>query len=76
MSEMEIYLARRMYEAGRESADLEIAAQLLEANNITGAKATADLDERMWGPGGRAYFADPRPGDFPGRNAETEAAIG
>jgi hypothetical protein len=27
----------------------------------------AELEQRRWGPGGRAHFADPRPGDFPGR---------
>jgi hypothetical protein len=36
----------------------------------------AEIDERRWGPGGRGHFADPRPGDFPGRaacrQAETE----
>jgi hypothetical protein len=26
----------------------------------------AELEQRRWGPGGRAHFADPRPGDFPG----------
>ncbi len=32
----------------------------------------AELEERCGGPGGRAYFADPRPGDFPGRQLEAE----
>jgi hypothetical protein len=27
----------------------------------------AELDLRRWGPGGRERFADPRPGDYPGR---------
>jgi hypothetical protein len=27
----------------------------------------AELEERRWGPGGRARFADPRSGDFPGQ---------
>jgi hypothetical protein len=27
----------------------------------------AELEARRWGPDGRAHFADPRPGDFPGR---------
>jgi hypothetical protein len=27
--------------------------------------ADAELETRRWGPGGRAHFADPRPGDFP-----------
>lgn len=25
------------------------------------------LERRRWGPGGRAHFADPRPGDHPGQ---------
>ncbi len=33
----------------------------------------AEPEERHWGPGGRAHFADPRSGDFPGRQAEEEA---
>jgi len=32
-----------------------------------GGPAFADLEERRWGPGGRARFGDPRPGDFRGR---------
>jgi len=32
----------------------------------------AELEQRRWGPGGRAHFADPRPGDFPGRAAKHE----
>ena len=31
---------------------------------------------RRRGPGGPAYFADFRPGDFSGRNAETEMEEG
>ena len=29
----------------------------------------AELEEKRWGPGGREHFADPRPGDYPGRLA-------
>jgi hypothetical protein len=32
----------------------------------------AELEERRWGPGGRAHFADPRPGDFPRRAARPQ----
>jgi hypothetical protein len=35
-----------------------------------------EAQEERRGPGGRAYFADPRLGDFPGRNAETELEAG
>ena len=31
------------------------------------AAELAEAEARRWGPGGRAHFADPRPGDFPGR---------
>lgn len=27
----------------------------------------ARLELARWGPGGRAHFGDPRPGDYPGR---------
>ena len=62
--------ARRTgFEAGRRSAFEEMARAWEHA-----AKAvTESVDERRWGPGGRAHFADPRPGDFPGRQAEQEA---
>jgi hypothetical protein len=39
-----------------------------------GLVADAELETLRWGPGGRAHFADPRPGDFPGR-AEREAEM-
>ncbi len=29
----------------------------------------AELETRRSGPGGRAHFGDPRPGDFPGRGS-------
>ena len=29
----------------------------------------AELEEKRWGRGGRAHFADPRPGDYSGRLA-------
>ena len=56
------------FDAGRRSAFAEMARAWEQA-----AKAvTEPVSERRWGPGGRAHFADPRPGDFPGRDAETE----
>jgi hypothetical protein len=30
----------------------------------------AELEGRRWGPRGRSHFAEPRPGDFPGRGIE------
>jgi hypothetical protein len=57
-------LAREMYQLARRElgADVEYESR-------------CELEERRWGPGGREHFADPRPGDFPGRvrpEAETE----
>ena len=65
--------ARRSgFEAGRRSAFAEMARAWAHA-----AKAvTEPVNDRRWGPGGRAHFADPRPGDFQGRNAETELEAG
>jgi len=37
------------------------------ARAVTDGPSHAELEERRWGPGGRAHFADPRHGDFPGR---------
>ena len=74
-------LARESYEAGRadgyragyEQADADQAAQWRQiARAATGGPAHAELEERRWGPGGRARFADPRPGDFPGRGAQPQ----
>ena len=60
------------FDAGRRSAFAEMACAWEHA-----AKAvTESVSERRWGPGGRAHFADPRPGDFPGWNAETELEAG
>lgn len=37
------------------------------AGTIIRGETYAELDRRRWGPGGRAHFGDPRPGDYPGR---------
>jgi hypothetical protein len=60
-------VGRLMYEAGRREAETDMAAQW---SRVTAVVRGPDLDEieaRRWGPGGRAHFADPRPGDYPGR---------
>lgn len=59
-------LGREMYEAGRRDAEMA-AALRYEGLTRPADEAIAALDDRRWGPGGRAHFADPRPGDFPGR---------
>jgi hypothetical protein len=68
-------LAREMYQAGHadgyragyRQADADQAARWNHAARAVDGPDHAELEERRWGPGGRAHFADPRPGDFPGR---------
>ena len=43
------------------------------AGQVTHGVPHAELEERRGGPGGRARFADPRPGHFPGRGARPHA---
>jgi len=85
-------LAREMYQrgqqagyrAGRRDAEADEAAAWRQLHASMRGLATspshAELEERRWGPGGRGSFADPRPGDFPGRGAlpqpEREAEAG
>ena len=70
-----LQLAREMYEAGRRDAE---TAAALRYDGLTreADEALAALNDRRWGPGGRAHFADPRPGDFPGLAAHREAEAG
>jgi hypothetical protein len=49
------------------AADRALAADLMP---VLVSADHAELEQRRWGPGGRAYFADPRPGDFQGRGIE------
>jgi hypothetical protein len=66
-------LAREMFEAGRQAAEADMAERWARVTApVVRGRSHAELDERRWGPGGRAHFADPRPGDFPGRAAERE----
>ena len=58
------------YRAGYRQADADQAARWNQAARAADGPAHAELEERRWGPGGRAHFADPRPGDFPGRGAQ------
>jgi hypothetical protein len=67
-------LARQMYQAGRRDAGADMARRWAQAaSQITQGVPRAELEERSWGPGGRARFADPRPGHFPGRGARPPA---
>ena len=74
-------LARQMYEAGRRDgyeagrrdAEADMARFWAEtARQVTRGVSHAELEQRRWGPGGRAHFADPRPGDFRGRENKPE----
>lgn len=84
-----LQLARESYQAGLEAGykrGYETGAGQREAGHaswwrdhgqhLVNQPSRAELEERRWGPGGRAHFADPRPGDYPGRRvqAEREAA--
>jgi hypothetical protein len=73
-----LQLAREMYQAGQRAgfdagyrqADADEAAAWARITRpVTHGVSHADLEERRWGPGGRPRFAEPRPGDFPGRGA-------
>ena len=55
------------YQAGYRQAEADQAADWARITRPTAGPSHAELEERRWGPGGRAHFADPRPGDFPGR---------
>jgi hypothetical protein len=67
-------LARQMYQAGRRDAEAEMAQRWAQiVRPAVHGISHADLEQRRWGPGGRAHFADPRPGDFPGRAAKPQA---
>ena len=63
-------VGRRCTRPADRGAEAEMAARGHEiARAAVRGPSHAELEERRWGPGGRAHFADPRPGDFPGRAA-------
>ena len=67
-------LGREMYQAGRRDAEAAMAARWSHVTApVVHGISQAELEERRWGPEGRAHFADPRPGDFPGRGVTQEA---
>jgi len=55
----------REYRAGREDMAREYEADwaAIAGPVARGGPAFAELEFRRWGPGGRARFGDPRPGD-------------
>ena len=75
-------LAREMFQAGqragfqagyRQANADEAALWAKVARPVAHGISHAELEQRRWGPGGRAHFADSRPGDFPGRAAKPHA---
>lgn len=68
-------VGREMFAAGYAAAEADMdAAWNRIARAAVRGPSNAELEEKRWGPGGREHFADPRPGDFPGRLAlETQA---
>jgi hypothetical protein len=59
------------YRAGYRQADADQAARWGQTTPVDGP-AHAEFEQRRWGPSGRAHFADPRPGDFPGRGTQPQ----
>jgi hypothetical protein len=61
-------MAAAAYERGRADGYLQAVSDVKAIQH--GLVLDAELEARRWGPGGREHFADPRPGDFPGRGAK------
>jgi len=57
--------AEAAYERGQADGYLRAVADVKAVQH--GIVLDAQLEALRYGPGGRAHFADPRPGDFPGR---------
>jgi hypothetical protein len=63
-------VGRQMYAAGYAAAEADMDARWNRiARAAVRGPSHAELEEKRWGPGGREHFADPRPGDYPGRLA-------
>ena len=66
-------LARQMYATGRRDAEADMAERWRQISApVAHGTSHAELEQRRWGPGGRAHFADPRPGDFPGTGTKPQ----
>ena len=63
--EMADHAAAEAYERGAADGYAQAIADMKAAQH--GIVRDAELETRRWGPGGRPRFADPRPGDYPGR---------
>ena len=61
-------VGQEMFAAGYAAAEADMDARWHRiARAAVCGPSHAELEEKRWGPGGREHFADPRPGDFPGR---------
>ncbi len=60
------------YRGGYAQAEKDMARRWREIARpvARGGPSFAELERRRWGPGGREHFADPRPGDYPGRGGD------
>jgi hypothetical protein len=58
---------REGWELCTRRRNAEFRAWVADCHILDGTPWHAELERRRWGPDGRARFADPRPGDFPGR---------
>jgi hypothetical protein len=67
-------MAEAAYERGQVDGYLRAVADVKALQH--GMVLDAELEARRWGPGGRAHFADARPGDYPGRGARPQAETG
>jgi hypothetical protein len=66
--EMTGHAAAAAYESGYSDGYTRAIADVKAAQH--GIVRDVELETRRWGPGGRARFADPCPGDFRGRVPE------
>jgi hypothetical protein len=67
-------LARQLDRSGPHDAEADMARRWAQAaSQVTRGVPHAELEERRGGADGRARFADPRPGHFPGRGARPQA---
>ena len=65
-----LQVARESFAEGYAAAEADMAARWDRIARTTApGPSFAELEEKRWGPGGRAHFADPRAGDYPGRLA-------
>jgi len=62
--------AEAAYERGQADGYLRAIADVKAVQH--GLVLDAQLETLRYGPGGRAHFADPQPGDFPGRGGYPE----